>query len=130
MGDISKMTARTGRTYMEDGNTVNIGDLLTTISSNIATTSNNKTYSFNTALVTVQSTASTIGTNTNRVSFIVTNTSLTEIIYWGLSGVTSSTGMPILPYDTVTFDAKIVNKEIYFVGANSPQIKKVEVFGV
>jgi len=49
-------------------------------------------------------------------------------IYWGPSGVTTSTGMPILPGDSVTFEfSQSVVTAIYMIAAASAAIRVMEV---
>jgi hypothetical protein len=63
----------------------------------------------------------------NRYLMTVYNNSV-YTIYWGPSGVTTATGMPILPGDSVTFEfSPSVATPIYMIAAASAAIRVMEV---
>ena len=63
----------------------------------------------------------------NRYAMIVYNES-SEPVYWGPSGVTTSTGFPLLPQDSVVFQFNpSVATAIYFIAGSNAAVRVVEL---
>ena len=63
----------------------------------------------------------------NRYMMIIHNES-SEVVYWGPSSVTTSTGFPLLPQDTIVlhFDPSVATP-IYMVANNNAPVRVVEL---
>lgn len=63
----------------------------------------------------------------NRYAMIVYNESSVPV-YWGPSGVTTSSGFPLLPQDSVVFQfSPSVVTAIYFIAASNVAVRVVEL---
>jgi hypothetical protein len=64
---------------------------------------------------------------TSRYAMTVYNESNTTV-YWGITGVTTANGFPLLPGDSVTFTFKpSVATAIYFIGSATASTRVVEL---
>jgi len=140
MADITQYCPRSGRLIKEEGTTVNEGNMLEAIYNAVVVNKNagvvlNGSFARirNAPVVgvkTVTSTAAELFAGASRLAnrylMAVYNDS-TLIVYWGPSGVTTSTGYPLLPQDSIVFEFDPnTATAIYFIASANASVRVEE----